>query len=163
PRGSAARTRMLASYLWLLRRSARSSSTSTYLEISSRRSSTARSMRDAAFRDWSSARWRSIWTISERNHERTIHGEAVSVLQCRRAMAPVPRAPGPSPPHRPRGVRRPPGGGGRGDGPGGGRKVRGRQNLPHPQAKTVEDAVDLASRIGLEYLVWDEAYGRHAV
>src|SRR5699024_5182590 len=39
----------------------------------------------------------------------------------------------------------------------------GGQTYLNLMAKTVEDAVDLASRIGLEYLVWDEAYGRHAV
>lgn len=44
-----------------------------------------------------------------------------------------------------------------------GGKFAGGQTYLNLMTQTVEDAVDLASRIGLEYLVWDESYGRHAV
>lgn len=44
-----------------------------------------------------------------------------------------------------------------------GGEFTGGQTYLNLMAQTVEDAVDVASRAGFEYLVWDEAYGRHAV
>lgn len=44
-----------------------------------------------------------------------------------------------------------------------GGEFTGGQTYLNLITKTVEDVVDVASRAGCEYLVWDEAYGRHAL